>query len=139
MARELGWYASFSVAFRFDSIATGIFTTYGVVLNTSGPRGIWAWPVTVVGQLAIALIFGALAARIPISGYAYQWVSRIANPVAGWVMGWISFSFLGVVVVAVVPWSPSTVYTPKWSSDRATDFRGRWNAAAHALATPTTP
>lgn len=33
---------------------------------------------------------------------------------------------------AVVPWSPSTVYTPQWSPDRATDFRGRWAAAAHA-------
>lgn len=101
MARELGWYASFSVAFGFVSIATGIFTTYGAVLATSGPRGIWAWPIAVVGQLMVALVFGALAARIPISGYAYQWVSRIAHPVWGWIMGWISFTFLGVVVVAV--------------------------------------
>lgn len=101
MKRELGWYASFSVAFGFVSIATGIFTTYGAVLNTSGPRGIWAWPIAVVGQLAVAAIFGALAARIPISGYAYQWVSRIANPIWGWLMGWISFAFLAVVVVAV--------------------------------------
>lgn len=101
MARELGWYASFSVAFGFVSIATGIFTAYGAVLASSGPRGIWAWPIDVIGQLAIALVFGALAARIPISGYAYQWISRIANPIAGWIMGWISFSFLGIVVVAV--------------------------------------
>ena len=101
LARELGWYASFSVAFGFVSIATGIFTTYGAVLNSSGPRGIWAWPIVVLGQLGVALIFGALAARVPIAGYAYQWVSRIANPVWGWIMGWISFSFLGVVVVAV--------------------------------------
>ncbi|AXK37152.1 amino acid permease [Streptomyces armeniacus] len=101
MPRELGWYASFSVAFGFVSIATGIFTTYGAVLATSGPRGIWAWPIAVVGQLTVALVFGALAARIPISGYSYQWVSRIVGPVWGWIMGWISFAFLGVVVVAV--------------------------------------
>ncbi|MER5358475.1 APC family permease [Streptomyces sp. NPDC002785] len=101
MSRELGWYASFSVAFGFVSIATGIFTTYGAVLETSGPRGIWAWPITVIGQLSIALVFGALAARIPISGYSYQWVSRIVGPVWGWIMGWISFAFLGVVLVAV--------------------------------------
>jgi amino acid transporter len=101
MKRELGWYASFSVAFGFVSIATGIFTTYGAVLNTSGGRGIWAWPITVIGQLMVALIFGALAARMPISGYAYQWVSRIAHPVWGWLMGWVSFAFLIVVVVAV--------------------------------------
>ncbi|MEW2486331.1 amino acid permease [Streptomyces sp. NPDC048411] len=101
MARELGWYASFSVAFGFVSIATGIFTTYGSVLATSGPRGIWAWPISVIGQLSIALVFGALAARIPISGYSYQWVSRIVGPVWGWIMGWISFAFLGVVLIAV--------------------------------------
>ncbi|MET9658370.1 amino acid permease [Streptomyces sp. NPDC006510] len=101
MVRELGWYASFSVAFGFVSIATGIFTTYGSVLASSGPRGIWAWPVSVIGQLSIALVFGALAARIPISGYSYQWVSRIVGPVWGWIMGWISFAFLGVVLIAV--------------------------------------
>ncbi|MFD9718747.1 APC family permease [Streptomyces sp. NPDC059076] len=101
MKRELTRYASFAMAFGFVSIATGIFTTYGSVLNSSGPRGIFAWPIAVIGQLSVALVFGALAARIPISGYAYQWVSRLVNPVWGWIMGWISFSFLGVVVVAV--------------------------------------
>lgn len=99
--RELGWYASFAVAFGFVSIATGIFTAYGSVLQSSGPMGIWTWPVVVVGQLCVALIFGALAARIPVSGYAYQWTSRLANPVLGWIMGWISFTFLAVVVCAV--------------------------------------
>lgn len=101
MKRELGWYTSFAVAFGFVSIATGIFTTYGSVLGTSGPIGIWAWPIVVIGQLMVALIFGALVARIPVSGYAYQWISRLANPVAGWIMGWVSFTFLAVVVVAV--------------------------------------
>ncbi|PXY28969.1 amino acid permease [Prauserella coralliicola] len=101
MKRELGWYTSFAVAFGFVSIATGIFTAYGSVLNSSGPLGIWTWPVVVVGQLCVALVFGALAARIPVSGYAYQWISRLANPVLGWIMGWVSFTFLAVVVVAV--------------------------------------
>ncbi|RKT87108.1 Amino acid transporter [Saccharopolyspora antimicrobica] len=101
MKRELGWYTSFAVAFGFVSIATGIFTAYGSVLSSSGPMGIWTWPVVVIGQLSVALIFGALAARIPVSGYAYQWISRLANPILGWIMGWVSFTFLGVVVVAV--------------------------------------
>ncbi|MGI8313075.1 amino acid permease [Saccharopolyspora hattusasensis] len=30
-----------------------------------------------------------------------MWISRLANPVLGWIMGWVSFTFLGVVVVAV--------------------------------------
>ena len=101
MKRDLGWYTSFAVAFGFVSIATGIFTTFSSVLNTSGLRGIWAWPIACVGQLAVAFIFGALVARIPISGYAYQWTSRLANPLLGWIMGWVSFTFLAVVVNAV--------------------------------------
>lgn len=101
LAKDLSAFTLFAVAFGFVSIATGIFTAYGSVLVSSGPLGIWTWPIVVVGQLAVALVFGALAARIPITGYAYQWVSRLANPILGWIMGWVSFMFLGVVVVAV--------------------------------------
>ena len=109
LKRGTGWFASFAVAFAFVSIATGIFTTYGSVLNTSGPAGIWTWPIVVVGQTMVALIFGSFAARIPVTGYSYQWMSRLANPVLGWIMGWISFTFLAIVVVAVDYTIASTV------------------------------
>ncbi|TGD90650.1 amino acid permease [Mycolicibacterium sp. CH28] len=101
LERRTGKFASFAVAFAFVSIATGIFTTYGSVLNTSGPVGIWTWPIACIGQLAVAFVLGALAARIPVTGYHYQWMSRLANPVLGWIIGWISFTFLAIVVVAV--------------------------------------
>lgn len=101
LERTTGRFASFAVAFAFVSVVTGIFSTYGSVLNTSGPLGIWTWPIAVAGQFAVALILGSLAARIPLTGYAYQWVSRLANPVFGWATGWVSFSFLVIVVVAV--------------------------------------
>lgn len=101
LERRTGKFASFAVAFAFVSIATGIFTTYGAVLNSSGPAGIWTWPIAVIGQLAVAFVLGALAARIPVTGYHYQWMSRLANPILGWIIGWISFTFLAIVVVAV--------------------------------------
>ncbi|MFC4120392.1 amino acid permease [Nonomuraea zeae] len=107
--RRTGRFASFAVAFAFVSIATGIFTTYGSVLNSSGPLGIWTWPIAVAGQLAVAFVIGSLASRIPVTGYAYQWTSRLANPVLGWIIGWISFMFLAVVVVAVDYTVASTV------------------------------
>lgn len=109
LERATGRFASFAVAFAFVSIATGIFTTYGSVLNSSGPMGIWTWPIVIVGQLAVALLLGSLAARIPVTGYAYQWVSRLANPILGWITGWISFTFLAIVVVAVDYTVASTV------------------------------
>ena len=99
--RELKRFASFAVGFSFISITTGIFTTYGSVLNWGGPLGIWTWPIVIVGQLFVSLVFAALASRIPLAGYSYQWTSRLANPKIGWIIGWISFTFLIVDVVAV--------------------------------------
>ncbi|MCW2828884.1 MAG: amino acid/polyamine/organocation transporter, superfamily [Marmoricola sp.] len=109
LERRTGRFASFAVAFAFVSIATGLFTTYGAVLNSSGPVGIWTWPIAVVGQVAVAMVLGTLASRIPVTGYTYQWMSRLANPVLGWIIGWVSFSFLAVVVVAVDYTIASTV------------------------------
>jgi amino acid transporter len=99
--RELRRFASFAIGFSFISITTGIFTTYGAVLNWGGPLGIWTWPIVIVGQLLVALIFASLASRMPLAGYSYQWASRLANPKIGWLIGWVSFIFLLVDVVAV--------------------------------------
>ena len=99
--RELKRFASFAIGFSFISITTGIFTTYGTILASSGPLGVWTWPVVIIGQLFVSLVFAALASRIPLAGYSYQWVSRLANPKIGWLIGWISFIFLVVDVVAV--------------------------------------
>lgn len=101
LKRTISPFQSFALAFGFVSIATGIFTTYGTVLNSSGPMGIWTWPLAVFGQLMVALLFGSLSARIPVTGYVYQWMSRLTNPIFGWMMGWISFSFLVIVTAAV--------------------------------------
>jgi amino acid transporter len=99
--RDLKRFASFAVGFSFISITTGIFTTYGSVLNWGGPLGIWTWPLVVLGQLFVALVFALFASRVPLAGYSYQWVSRLFNPKVGWLIGWLSFIFLAVVVVSV--------------------------------------
>ena len=49
----------------------------------------------------MALVYGALAARVPLSGYSYQWASRLANAHVGWWLGWMSFAFLTIVTVSV--------------------------------------
>ena len=89
------------MAFSFISITTGIFTTFGFAISTGGPRSIWTWPIVIVGQALVALVYGALAARVPLSGYSYQWASRLANVHVGWWLGWMSFAFLSIVTVSV--------------------------------------
>jgi amino acid transporter len=99
--RSLRHFESFAVAFSFISITTGIFTTFGFALATGGPRSIWTWPIVIAGQSLVALVYGALAARVPLSGYSYQWASRLANVHVGWWLGWMSFAFLSIVTVSV--------------------------------------
>jgi len=95
-ARSLRHFESFAVAFSFISITTGIFTTYAFALATGGTRSIWTWPIVIAGQALVALVYGALSVRVPLSGYSYQWASRLANPHVGW---W--FAFLTIVTVSV--------------------------------------
>jgi amino acid transporter len=118
--RSLRQFESFAVAFSFISITTGIFTTFGFALTTGGPRSIWTWLIVAAGQALVALVYGALAARVPLSGYSYQWASRLANVQVGWWLGWMSFAFLSIVTVSVdygliqVAFQPliGEVYTP---------------------------
>jgi amino acid transporter len=101
LARFLRPFDSFALAFSFISITTGIFTTYGFLLTNAGPRGIWTWPIVVVGQVLVALVYGALVSKIPLAGYSYQWAARLAGPSVGWGLGWLSFAFLSIVTVTV--------------------------------------
>ncbi|HET9920828.1 MAG TPA: amino acid permease, partial [Ktedonobacteraceae bacterium] len=126
--RELKRFASFAVGFSFISITTGIFTTYGAVLNWGGPLGIWTWPLVIVGQLFVSLVFAALASRMPLAGYSYQWVSRLANPKIGWLVGWVSFIFLVVDVVAV-DYAVAATVLPSLFAYASTPFNA-WLATA---------
>lgn len=99
--RSFRAFASFAIPMSFISITTGTFTTYGTVLRSSGPVGIWTWLPVAVGVLMVALVFATLSSRIPLAGYSYQWMSRLANPHIGWILGWFVFAFLIVDVVAV--------------------------------------
>jgi hypothetical protein len=37
---------------------------------------------------------------------------------------------------AVLDWTPTTSYQPRWTPDRADDFRRRWRATATATMPP---
>src|ERR1700752_5022201 len=101
LKRTLGSFQVFAISFAFISVAVGIFGTYDDVLQNAGPVGIWLWPIVAIGQTLIALVIAQFAARIPLSGWSYQWASRLANPKIGWVFGWLSFSHLALGVATV--------------------------------------
>src|SRR4029079_12963973 len=101
LKRTLGSFQIFAISFAFISVAVGIFATFDAVLLTAGPVGIWLWVIAAVGQTLVALVVAQFAARIALSGSAYRWASRLANPKIGWFFGWLTFWFLAIGVVAM--------------------------------------
>jgi len=101
LKRTLGGFQVFAISFAFISVAVGIFGTYGVVLGSAGPVGIWLWVIASVGQTLVALVVAQFAARIALTGSSYQWASRLASPKVGWLFGWLTFWFLAIAVVAI--------------------------------------
>src|SRR5262245_20374364 len=99
LKRSLGSLQVFAISFASVSVIIGIFSTFGDVLQSSGPVGIWLFPVVAVGQILVALVYAQFAARIPLTGSSYQWASRLANPKVGWVFGWIVVWKVGLSLV----------------------------------------
>ncbi len=88
LRRTLGPYGSFAIAFSMISITTAIFFLLPSLFGTSGAAGVWLWIPCAAGVFLIVLVYAHLAARIPITGFAYQWNSRLINPHYGWFTGY---------------------------------------------------
>ena len=88
LRRTMGPFASFSVAFSMVSITTAIFFLLPSLFGTSGAVGVWLWLPCAAGVFLIVMVYSHLAARIPITGFAYQWNSRLINPHYGWFTGY---------------------------------------------------
>jgi len=107
----MGAYSSFSLAFAEIAITVTLFTLFAQPYQTIGGVAVWLWLPVTCGALLIALVWGHLVARMPVTGYAYQWSSRIVNPHYGWFCGWTEFvgwliGTAGIAVAAASVFSP---------------------------------
>ncbi|MEM7368931.1 MAG: APC family permease [Bacteroidota bacterium] len=89
LARRMGGFSSFAISFSLISIITGIFANFQFGIQQVGGAIIWSWTLVGLGQLLVAVVMADLAGRFPISGYGYQWTSRLSNPHVGYFVGWL--------------------------------------------------
>lgn len=87
--RGMGHFSSFAVAFSLISVFTGVFANFGHGLRQVGGALVWSWLLVLVGQMFVALVLAELSTRFPLSGYGYQWTSRLVNPHFGFFVGWL--------------------------------------------------
>lgn len=89
LVRQIGGFSSFALAFSLISVFTGVFANFGHGLRQVGGAVVWSWLIVLVGQTLVALVLADLSTRMPLSGYGYQWTSRLVNPHAGFFIGWL--------------------------------------------------
>jgi amino acid transporter len=114
--RTMGSYTSFALAFSMISVTTTVFTLFAQPFQALGGVAIWLWLPVGAGVLLVTLVYGHLAARLPVTGYAYQWASRIVSPHYGWFTGWNAMlcTLVGSAGISV---SLASVFAPDiWSS-----------------------
>jgi amino acid transporter len=111
LRRSMTSVTSFCLAFSMITITGSLVGLFQPAFGQVGGVSVWLWLVGLAGVMPVLLVFMHMAARIPVTGYAYQWSSRITNPYYGWVvavLGIITFT-TGAVSIAVLLGS---VYAP---------------------------
>lgn len=88
--RSVGKLASFAIGFATISATTAVFTGFGAGYFTAG--GPFVWTLLLAGAVFAlwAFIAADLAAKLPLAGYSYQWISRINGPNLAWFTGFIA-------------------------------------------------
>ncbi|MGZ4556157.1 MAG: APC family permease [Mycobacteriaceae bacterium] len=122
LRRSMGSYSSFALSFSMISVTTTVFTLFAQPFQTVGGIAIWLWIPVIAGVLLLAAVYGHLAVRLPITGYAYHWASRLVNPHYGWFTGYNAFlcQFIGSAGIAV---ALASVFAPDfWAQPTHADI-----------------
>lgn len=88
LKRSMGSFSSFAISFSLISIITGIFANFAFGVQQVGGILIWSWLLVGAGQFLVALVMADLSNHFPISGYGYQWSSRLTNSHIGYFVAW---------------------------------------------------
>lgn len=129
LRRGFNFRSALSLAFADVSPIVALYAIFTIGLFAAGPRFFWAFPIVLVGQLAVAAVFGELSSRWPYAGSVYQWARHVRSTAWGWTAAWaymwgltialstLSYAAAGFVIEIIGINNP-----------------GRWTTAALALA-----
>lgn len=132
LRRTMSSFTSFCLAFSMITITGSIVGLFQPVLLQVGAVSTWFWLLGLVGVLPVLAVFMHMAARVPVTGYAYQWASRITSPYYGWIVavfGLITFT-TGAVSIGVLLGS---VYAPEFGLEATAQNAAYLSAGALSL------
>src|SRR4029079_9942369 len=68
LRRTRGLLSNFAIAFSFISVSTGTYGNFSIGIGQAGPAFFWSWPIVIIGQLIVALVFAQRASQFPVAG-----------------------------------------------------------------------
>lgn len=105
--RGLGFWALLALVIG-NMVGSGIYVL-PAQLAPLGWNQFAGWGVTIVGALALGLVFAALGRRLPLAGGPYAYARAAFGPLAGfvaawayWVMSWVGNAAVAVAVVSAL-------------------------------------
>lgn len=106
-------------------VGTGVFTTTGILLETtpSAPAVLWGWLIGGVVAFFGALAYAELVAMYPKNGGEYQILSKVFHPAVGFVAGWVS-----LIVGFSAPIASAAMAFGKYASHSMPDLNEFWAA-----------
>lgn len=92
LPRKLGLFSLTNIVIA-NMIGAGIFTTSGLLMGDLGNPFLMLFLWIVGGLIALcgALSYGELGAAMPQAGGEYIFLSKLFNPLSGFLSGWVSF------------------------------------------------
>jgi len=98
-----------------------VFTTYGIVVQTSGGRLTVSYLVTLAAMVFTARSYARMAAAYPVAGSTYAYTQRTFGPPIGFLAGWsllldylllpmLNYLVIGIYLNAAIPAVPAWVF-----------------------------
>src|SRR5215208_3676178 len=95
-SRTMSLAANFSLGFTYLSPLVGVYTLFAFVVATGGAAAIWTYPIVMVGQLLVALVFAEVLSQYPITGGVYAWALLITIAGVAYGAGQFAAALFGV-------------------------------------------
>lgn len=109
--RDFTLWSAFALAFSDVSPIVGIYSVFGIGLAVAGPAFWWAFPIVLLGQLAVAGVFGDLVSRWPFAGSVYAWARELLGVRFGWFANW-AYTWGLTIALTVVALSAGSFLGP---------------------------
>jgi amino acid transporter len=98
-----------------------VFTTYGIVTETTGGRLPVAYVVTLIAMGFTALSYARMVVAFPVAGSAYTYTQKTFGPPIGFLAGWsllldylflpmLNYLVIGIYMAAAFPGVPAWVF-----------------------------